>query len=129
MTADNPFPDIEELDRLINLHIDTKSDFTNSFDVLPVGVGVEIFTFKALEKSYFEGMEPHHIEHVNEYMIEHPDIFKTSILKVMESKNHPEIRLTVDTDEDYQRACYIVEQSDNEYIKTDEAIQLCLQFA
>ena len=128
VTADNPFLDIEELDRLIDLHLETKSDFSNSFQVLPIGVGLEIFSFAALEKSFYEGKESHHIEHVNEYILEHPEIFKTSLLQVTAGKNHPEIRLTVDTEEDYHRACYIVEHCPNEYISTEEAISLCLQY-
>src|SRR5262245_23784116 len=39
LTADNPFTDIEELDRLIELHLSSRSDFTHSFRALPVGVG------------------------------------------------------------------------------------------
>lgn len=129
MTGDNPFPDIEELDRLIDLHLETESAFSNSFEVLPLGVGLEVFSFSALERSYQDGKEPHHIEHVNEYMIEHPEIFKTTILEVPECKKHPEICLTVDTPDDYKKACYIVENSQNEYVSTEEAISLCLEYA
>ncbi len=129
LTADNPFPDIEEIDRLIDSHLEAGSDFANSFEALPVGVGAEIFTFDALEKSYCEGKKPHHIEHVNEYMLEHPEIFKTIILDVAENKKRPDIRLTVDTEEDYRKACYIVEQSKCKFITTEEAIRLCLEFA
>lgn len=129
MTGDNPFPDIEEIDKLIDLHLEVGSDYANSFKVLPVGVGAEIFTFDALEKSYFEGKEPHHIEHVNEYMLEHPEIFKTLILEVVQNKKRPDIRLTVDTEEDYRKACYIVEHSKSKFITTEEAIGLCLEFA
>src|SRR5262245_45837810 len=45
LTADNPFPDVEELDRLIDLHVASASDFSHSFEALPIGVGAEIFTF------------------------------------------------------------------------------------
>ncbi len=75
MTADNPFTDMEELDRLIDLHIENRNDYSHSFGVMPLGVGVEIFTFSALERSHREGTAPNHIEHVNEYMQEHPEIF------------------------------------------------------
>jgi len=81
LTADNPFVDIEELDNLIKFHLETKSDYSHSFESLPKGVGAEIFTFEALEKSFFEGKEPHHIEHVNEYILENPGLFKIATLK------------------------------------------------
>lgn len=129
MTGDNPFPDVEEIGNLIDLHISTSADYSNSFEVLPVGVGAEIFTGAALEKSYREGKEAHHIEHVNEYMLENPDIFKTSILDVPLSKRRPDIRLTVDTTSDYERACCIVERSKSSYISTHEAIRLCMECA
>lgn len=129
LTADNPFTDIEELERLIDLHLKDHNDFSHSFGSLPVGVGAEIFTFQALEQSALEGHESHHIEHVDEYMIENPGRFKTGILNVPEKKKRPEIRLTVDTDEDYRKASFIMRSSSNEFINTEEAIELCLQYA
>lgn len=128
LTGDNPFIDIEELDCLIDLHIKTNSDFTHSFESLPVGIGAEIFTFTALEKSYLGGKEPHHLEHVNEYMLENPQIFKTTKLKVAENKNRPDLTLTVDTEKDHKKTCYIVQNAKNEFITTEEAIDLCLQY-
>jgi spore coat polysaccharide biosynthesis protein SpsF len=129
LTADNPFTDIEELDNLINLHFSSENDFTHSFGSLPLGVGAEIFTFDALERTFLEGHEAHHIEHVDEYMIENPDIFKTGVLGIKITKQYPSLRLTIDTNDDYRRACFIAEASRCEYIDTEEAIRLCMQFA
>ena len=124
LTGDNPFPDIEELDNLIDLHINTNSDYSNSFENLPVGAGAEIFTFRALEKSYYDGKQPHHLEHVDEYMLENPKLFKTSVLSVPCIKNRNDIRLTVDTLDDYDKAVYTVQNSKDEYIQITEAIKL-----
>ncbi len=41
LTADNPFIDVCELDRLIDLHVTNNADYSHSFGVLPVGVGAE----------------------------------------------------------------------------------------
>ena len=128
LTGDNPFTDIEELDNLITLHLNTKADYSRSFTSLPKGVGAEIFTFKALELSYFLGNKANHKEHVNEYIEENEEKFTISELKVNKEKNKPEISLTVDTQDDYKKACFIVENSKNEYISTIEAIELCLQY-
>lgn len=128
LTADNPFTDIEELDNLIDLYFEEHSDFANSFEELPIGVGAEIFSFTALERSYYEGREPHHVEHVDEYLLENPDVFTTSILKVCKNKQRPDIRLTIDTMDDYNKACYIVRNSANEFITTEEAIELCMAY-
>ncbi|MCG3711699.1 glycosyltransferase family protein [Aliarcobacter butzleri] len=128
LTADNPFTDIGELDNLINLHIKEKADYSRSFLSLPKGVGAEIFTFEALEKSYKYGLKENHKEHVNEYIEENEDRFKIAELKVKKEKNRPDISLTVDTEDDYKKACFIVENAKNEYISTKEAINLCLQY-
>lgn len=129
LTGDNPFLDIEELDNLIEVHLSGRIDYTNSFDSLPVGVGCEIFTFESLEKSWREGDAPHHMEHVNEYMLERPDIFKTATLRVCQDKNRPDVRLTVDTKEDYEKACYIVKMCKSECVSTQQAIQFAEEYA
>jgi spore coat polysaccharide biosynthesis protein SpsF len=129
LTGDNPFIDIEELDNLIDLHLRNSSDYSRSFAVLPKGVGGEIFTFEALEISYKKGHKENHIEHVNEYIEGNKDKFKISELKVDLKKNRPEISLTVDTLDDYKKACFIVNTSRYDYITTEEAIFLCSQFA
>ncbi len=129
LTGDNPFIDIEELDELIDLHVRSKSGYSRSFAVLPKGVGSEIFTFKSLEQSFKYGDKENHKEHVNEYIEENEDKFKISELKIDGEKNRPDINLTVDTPDDYTKACFIVENSKDEYITTQEAIELCLQYA
>jgi spore coat polysaccharide biosynthesis protein SpsF len=127
LTADNPFTDIEELDNLIDLHLKSKSDYCHSFTELPYGVGAEIFTINALENSFRHGKKSNHREHVNEYIQENQDLFMIRVLNVPSSKNHPEIRLTVDTENDYQRACSIVEVIKKDFITTEDAINECLQ--
>jgi len=129
LTGDNPFPDIEELDNLIELHCATGSAFSHSFPSLPVGVGAEICTFSALERSFLEGKAPHHLEHADEYMLANPGKFKTTVLEVESSKRRPDIRLTVDIEEDYRKVCFIAKHASQPYISTEEAISLCLRYA
>jgi spore coat polysaccharide biosynthesis protein SpsF len=129
LTADNPFTDMEELDRLIALHQAQDNDFSHSFATLPIGVGAEIFSRAALARSARDGHAPHHREHVDEYMIENPQIFRTGVLAVEGAKNRPDIRLTVDTEEDYRRACFIAERASGKWTTTEEAIVLCSRFA
>lgn len=128
LTADNPFTDPPELDRLIDLHLSTQADFSYSFSVLPIGVGAEIFRFGALDESARCSTEPHHFEHVDEYMIEHPERFKTAQLDAVAAKRFPQVRLTVDDETDYRRACYIAERAGGQ-VTTEQAIALCSQFA
>ena len=129
LTADNPFTDIEELCRLIEQHLEERNDYTHSFGSMPLGVGAEIFTFSALERSAHEGDALNHREHVNEYIQENPVFFKIGVLEVGTFKCKPDLRLTVDTEEDYHRACSIAEYAPDRWIGTEEAIKLCLRFA
>ena len=129
LTADNPFTDINALDQLIRLHLESGADFSHSFRSLPIGSGAEIFSFEALEISYREGKEPHHLEHVDEFLLENPSRFQNAELRIIGERNKPEIRLTVDTEEDYQKACFIAKNAINELISIEEAISLCSQFA
>jgi len=129
LTADNPFTDIEELDRLIDLHLSQGNDFTHSFPMLPVGVGAEIFSFAALERSHREGHAPNHREHVDEYMIENAALFRTGALEVPTAKCHPQVRLTVDSREDYRRVCFVDERAHGGWVGTEEAVELCSRFA
>ena len=129
LTADNPFTDIEELDRLIDQHVAEDNDLTHSFAALPVGVGAEVIAFRALERSHKEGTAGHHREHVDEYILENPGTFRIGKLEVAAAKRHPEVRLTVDTEEDYRRACYVAEHAAGRWAGTEEAIGLCSRSA
>lgn len=128
LTGDNPFPDMEELDRLIALHLEGGAAFSHSFPALPIGVGCEIFTMAALEESWREGKAPHHREHVDEYLLEHPERFATLQLPPVPAKARPEIRLTVDTEADYRKACYIVAHAAESYVTTEAAIALAERY-
>lgn len=125
LTADNPFTDMDELQRLIKRHLSQRNDYSHSFGSMPVGVGAEIFTFAALERSALEGHAPNHREHVNEYIQERPDVFRIGVLEVAAAKRCPDLRLTVDTQDDYRRACTIAGCAPELWIGTEEAINRC----
>lgn len=125
LTADNPFTDIEELDRLLTYHIDGAYDYSHAFGSLPVGVGSEVFTLSALEKSHREGNQPHHREHVNEYFTDRPDLFRIGVLPIPPEKVAPDLRLTVDTMEDWTRADMLAAHAEDRWLSTKEAIALC----
>jgi spore coat polysaccharide biosynthesis protein SpsF len=107
-TGDNPFVDIEEAGRLIAFLDGNGLDYACAFpefgSSLPVGTGVEIITADALEQSWRDGTEPHHREHVNEYIQERPAIFRQACLEATPEKCAPGLRLTVDTPDDFARA-------------------------
>lgn len=107
-TGDNPFVDPEECDRLVEFYQEHSLDFaiikTGEPDGFPLGVGVEIFNFQALERSWFEGQAAHHREHVDEYILENPAIFKQDKMPAPLEKRAPELSLTVDLPEQFDVA-------------------------
>lgn len=125
LTADNPFTDIPELERLVQHHLAGGFDYTHAFGMMPLGVGAEVFTRTALERSHVEGLESHHREHVNEYIQEHPEQFRIGVLDVPSNKRAPDLRLTVDTEEDWRRADALARQTQGHWLGTQEAITLC----
>ena len=101
VTGDNPLIDGENLQHLIDEHLKSNADYSsNKSEVdsgLPEGVGAEIFTFSALERSWREGKKDHHREHVNEYILENMGEFNVLRVEAKEKKLYKNIRLTVDT--------------------------------
>lgn len=129
LTADNPFLDPRELDNLINLHIINNYDYSNSFGQLPIGMGAEIFTIEALRKSFQLGTKDHHKEHVNEYVFDNPDDFNIGKLEIIKKKCAPDLSFTIDTEKDLERAIHILNKTKEPYLETEEAINICSQFA
>ena len=128
LTADNPFVDVDEMDKMIQSFLIKKPDYMDNFSTLPIGAGCEVFTFKSLEESHRRGTEAHHREHVNEYIQENPQLYKRIIFDAPISKKFPEVRLTIDTPLDLNRANFICQKIGTENISTEDAIQMAQVF-
>ncbi|MFZ5862542.1 MAG: cytidylyltransferase domain-containing protein [Nitrospirota bacterium] len=125
LTGDNPCPDIEALRQLVDLHLVSGADYSHNFGELPVGMGAEIFSFGALEVSWRDGRAAHHREHVNEFILEHPSRFRIAKLDVCPDHTWKQLRLTIDTREDYQRIAGYLSDGVNEHIGREALIQRC----
>jgi spore coat polysaccharide biosynthesis protein SpsF len=112
ITSDCPLVCVDETGRLIAHHLASGADYTHNVTVwgsgMPLGTGSEVFTFESLAASWREGTAPHHREHVDEYVYEHPERFHIRMVTAPVRKRRPELRLTVDTPEDLElmRAIY-----------------------
>ena len=101
LTSDNPFTDTLFLEKLIQLHLKNKNDYTSSKEGLPIGMGAEILTFKALQKAYRFSKSKKDKEHVCDYILNNNKKFKIQNLKFkIKSKKIKKLRLTVDTQKD-----------------------------
>lgn len=116
-TGDNPFVEPYFANDLLENHIELKADYSsNKSEVgsnLPDGLGIEIFTYKALEISMQKSTQEHHFEHVNEYILENRDKF--NIYKGCNAgglTDNSDIRLTVDTLDDFKNVETIFKNPD-----------------
>jgi spore coat polysaccharide biosynthesis protein SpsF len=105
ITADCPLIDPEIIDQTIDLFLKSESDFAantvppeSSF--FPDGSDVEVFSFKALNKAYYECKDEHFREHVTFYFWKVNNGFNTIQLK--SERNLSQYRITVDYQEDFE---------------------------
>jgi len=108
LTGDNPLVDANNLQLLIDEHLKNNADYSsNKSEVnsgLPEGVGSEIFTFSALEKSWVEATNDYYREHVDEYILKNPDKFEMLVVRAVDNRSSTckDLRLTIDTKEDFE---------------------------
>ena len=129
-TGDNPFVDPEEGDRLIahflNNQLDYASMAVDPNDGYPGGLSLEIFSFDTLKRSWKCGLESHHREHVNEYVLENFELFQTGNIASPPEKTAPDLSFTVDTEKELTLADSIyrnfVQHAPNKILPLDWAI-------
>jgi len=102
-TGDNPFvfPDAaEEIDRESS---ELGADY-GAYAGLPYGAGVESVSAAALLRAEREAVLPAEREHVCPYLYGHPELFSLHRPLAPRRWRAPEVRVTVDTADDYARA-------------------------
>ena len=108
ITGDNPFVDPEYASMALDMAIESDSDLCSIIN-LPLGVAVEIIKQEALIKSYKESTESHHLEHVTPYIKENENLFRINRGIIMYDNYFPDLRLTVDEQDDYTVAKTVYE--------------------
>ena len=113
ITADCPAICPSIVDKIVEWHIQEGRDLTyNRNDNIAYcreidGIDVEVFPFSVLEKAHIMAVKPEEREHPTAWMYENT---KTSMVECGWHIESPEeIKLSVDTQEDYERMCRIYE--------------------
>lgn len=108
ITSDCPFIDPYVIDNLIELYIEGEYDYASNciLRTFPHGLDCEIFSFEGLKYIYENAVKSSHREHVTSFFYENKDKFKIGELALKE-EDYSNIRITVDTKEDYLLACII----------------------
>jgi spore coat polysaccharide biosynthesis protein SpsF len=102
-TADNPFVFADAASALLQEGRSLGADYSG-YSSLPYGAGVELARGAALLRAEAEASLQPEREHVCPYLYGHPEIFSLHRPLAPRHWRRPEIRLTVDTPEDYERA-------------------------
>lgn len=108
-TGDNPVLDCENPGRLLQLLKETGCDYAAEKG-MPLGSAVEAFTFDALDRCYSLAKSEEDREHVTLFMKrkENRDTFDVRFPDAPEEYRYPGLRLTVDFQEDFDRAAEII---------------------
>jgi len=124
LTADNPCLDYKLIEAVLKVHIKEKNDYTFT-ENYPLGMNVEVISFSALKESFKKADDDYEKEHVTPYLIRHRKEFKVAEIKVRDC-SYSEIRLTLDTEEDYALICAVYEYlyQKNEFFGLDEIVGL-----
>jgi len=102
VTGDSPFLDYE-LANLMMMRIRKESaDLVVLKGGHVLGSAVELITYRALKYIDANGLETRHREHVTYYAYENPEAFRLTDVTVPEELRHAELRITLDTPEDYR---------------------------
>lgn len=92
--CDNPFADYMLTDKAIEFYLKNNYDYVSTKG-FPIGINVEIFSLKELQKAYEYGMKSYQREHVTPYIIEN-----SSKAYYYSDIDYSQYRMTVDTKED-----------------------------
>jgi spore coat polysaccharide biosynthesis protein SpsF len=110
ITSDCPCIDWDIVDKAIEKHIKESADYTSNAikRTFPHGLDVEVIFFGALKEAYSKATEDFEKEHVTPYIYRTAkDKFKIIALQAPQELNAPDIRITLDTEEDYALLCAV----------------------
>lgn len=129
ITADCPCIDPEVVGSVIERHISTKADFTSNVlnRTFPHGLDTEVINFDALEKAHFQAGQAFEREHVCPYIYKtNPQMFKISSVEAPAPMSAPDIRVTLDTEDDYTLLCAVFDclYPKNEFFGAEDIVRL-----
>ena len=130
ITSDCPCIDWHIVDDIIQSHLDSDADYTSNtiIETFPRGIDCEVFNFDVLEESYLNATEKYEKEHVTPFIYKtNPDKFK--INKYVSTNNNSDIRITLDTPQDYALLCVIYDNlyEQNNFFSLEDILELFKQ--
>ena len=125
LTGDNVLIDPKLIDNAIEEFCSfDEIDYLKYRDDLPLGMGIEVFSWKALEKAYNETDNDECKEHVTLYMYREPERFKCVIYHIDDVNDNSQMRWTMDTGDDYKFVTSIYEIFGNRMFYYDDVLNV-----
>lgn len=129
ITSDCPCIDPEIVDLVVEKHIRSNADYTSNClrRTFLHGLDTEVMSFQTLEKTFHEAKQDFEREHVCPYIYKtRPDFFKITSVRAPKGLNFPDIRITLDTEEDYALLCAVFDclYPRNKFFSTEDIIEL-----
>lgn len=127
ITSDCPCVDWNIIDEIVQSHLDSEADYTSNtlVESFPRGIDCEVINFDILKETYLNANEKYEKEHVTPYIYKtNPEKFK--INKYVSSNDYSNIRITLDTPQDYAALCVIYDNlyENNNFFTLNEILDL-----
>ena len=126
ITSDCPLVDPVIIDQTIRRHARDGNDYTavGVEGGFPRGLDVEVFNFNTLAISYDKAVERSEREHVTLFIYQNPKLFRICFVEAIGVLRRPDIRLTVDTEEDLLLVREIYSYLDNcgDHFSTEDVL-------
>ncbi|WP_338652591.1 glycosyltransferase family protein [Lysinibacillus sp. Y5S-8] len=127
VTSDCPFVDYEIGSDMLALAKETGVEVIDIIEKLPRGLAVEVISYDALCRIYNVGREERHREHVTYYAYEFQDEFTRVGYKPSVNRQYPNLRITLDTEEDYALCRAVANHFNDELVSSAEVVSFLIE--
>lgn len=127
VTADCPFVDFEMANEVVQQMKQEQVDIIDLTGERPRGLAVELLSFDALKYIHQHGKETRHREHVTYYAYEFRNEFTRMSYEIPQNRRYPTLRITLDTEEDYELCKKIADHYDDPLVSSVEVINYLLE--
>ena len=111
--GDSPLIDVEIVDKMVDVYFKKPDYLANNLKrTFPDGMDIEIFSRKILEKSYLISKSKLNKEHVT-YFIRKSNLFSKLNYKSLKTNYCPDLKLTLDTYQDFENLNKIIKKFKN----------------
>jgi spore coat polysaccharide biosynthesis protein SpsF len=109
VTSDCPFIDPEVIDELAGFYDSGNYDYASNriMCTYPDGTDCEICSFGALKSAHENAHDRPSREHVTYYIRTHPEAYRVGGMELPDGEDYGDVRITVDTKQDYALACVL----------------------